>query len=93
MEYDRIDVSEGLNINKTGGLHECIVCRYWDFVRINFLCKGCHDLLQKSTSFDDVAIVTVGKNDHRINFWGVNMSEEDKQKLKEHGQDYRKCRY
>ena len=29
---------------------------------------GCYDVLQNCMSFDDAAIVSVGKNDYRINF-------------------------
>ena len=36
LEYDRIDVSEGIDVNKTDGLRGCIIwfCRY--FLDINF---------------------------------------------------------
>ena len=27
--YDRIDVSEGIDVNKTSALKECDVCHYW----------------------------------------------------------------
>ena len=48
LEYDRIDVSKGIDINKTGDTHECIICHNWYFLRINFrfypiVCNGCHD--------------------------------------------------
>ena len=29
--YDRIDVSEGIEINKTGASKECMLCHYWYF--------------------------------------------------------------
>ena len=32
-------------------------------------------MTQKSTSFNDVVIVTVVKNDYSIHFWGMNKSE------------------
>ena len=28
LEYDRIDISEGLDINKTNALKECDICHY-----------------------------------------------------------------
>ena len=31
LEYDKIDLSEGIDANKTNGLCECIVCHYWFF--------------------------------------------------------------
>ena len=33
------------------------------------LCNGCHDLMQKAVSFNDVTIVSVKGNDFRIHFW------------------------
>ena len=53
FEYDKIDVSEGINFKKTGGLLECIICHYWHFININFkfqeeVCNSCHDLMQKA---------------------------------------------
>ena len=34
-----------------------------------YLCNGCHDLMQKATNFNDVAIVSIKENDYRIHFW------------------------
>ena len=73
LEYDRLEVSEGIYINKTKGLHECIVCHYWYFLTKNFksqleVFNGCHDLMQKAINFNDAVIVTVKRNDYRIHF-------------------------
>ena len=56
LEYDRIDISEGIHIYKTNKLKECDTCHYWYFPDKNFnyekyLCNGCHDLMQKSYEF------------------------------------------
>ena len=40
-----------------------------------YLCNGCHDLMQKAMSFNDVAIVYVTGNVYRIYFW--HMSKYD----------------
>lgn len=66
--------------NKTGDWHEYIICNQWYFLGINFrfqqiLCDGCHDMSQTSISFNDVAIVTVERNDYTIHFLGANKSE------------------
>ena len=68
LEYDRIDISEGININKTSASKECDVCRYWHFKDIGFkhepyLCNGCHDLMQKAMNFNDVAIASAKGSD------------------------------
>lgn len=74
MNYDRIEISEGTDINKTDGLQECIISNYLCFLAINVrfqpkVCYGCHDMTLKLMNFDSFAIVTVWKNDYRILFW------------------------
>ena len=53
LEYDRIDISEGIDINRTNASKECDICHYWYFLDKNFnyepyLCYGSHDLMQKA---------------------------------------------
>ena len=52
LEYDRIDISEGIGFNKTNAPTECDICHYWYFLGKNlkyepYLCNGCHNLMQK----------------------------------------------
>ena len=80
LEYDRINISEEIDINKTNASKECDVCHYWYFLCKNFdyepyLCNDCHDLMQKAMNFNDVAIVFLKGNDCRIHFW--YMSKDD----------------
>ena len=47
LEYDRIDLSEGIYVNKTNGSHEFIICHYLYFPEIDFrfqpkVCDDCH---------------------------------------------------
>ena len=74
LEYDRIDISGGIDVNKTNASKECHIFHYWYFNDIGFkyepyVCNGCHDLMQKITSFNDVAIAYVKESDYRIHFW------------------------
>ena len=80
LEYDRTDISEGTDINKRDASKECDICHYWYFLHKKFnsepyLCNGCHDLMQKAMSFNDVATVSVKGSDYRIYFW--YMSQDD----------------
>ena len=55
LEYNRIDISEGIDVNKTSASKECDICHYWYFKDISFkyepyLCNGCHDLMEKAMS-------------------------------------------
>ena len=53
LEYDRIDISEGIDVDKSNDKSkECDIYHYWYFLDKNFtyeqyLCDGCHDLMQK----------------------------------------------
>ena len=80
LEYDRINISEGIDIKKTNSSKECRICLYWYFKDIGFkyepyLCHGCHTLTQKAVSFNGIAIVYVKGSIYRIHFG--YMSKDD----------------
>ena len=50
LEYHRIEVFEGIDVNKTNGSREYIICHYWYFLNISFkfqpeVCNGSYDLM------------------------------------------------
>ena len=50
LQYERIDVSEEIDINKTDASKQCMLCHYWYFkdVRYNFephVCSKYYDVL------------------------------------------------
>ena len=76
----RIDISEGIDRNKTSASKECNICHYWYFLDKNFnygpyLFNRCHDLMQKAVSFKNVAVVSIKRNDYRIHF--LHMGKKD----------------
>ena len=80
LEYDRIDTSEGIDVTKTNASKECGICHYWYFEDVGFkyepyLCNGCHDLMQKATSFNDVAVVYVKGSGYRVHFWYMSKND------------------
>ena len=71
LQYDRINISEGVNINKTNASEEWDICHYWYFLHNGFkyepyVCNGCHSLMQKAMNFNNIAIVSVKGSDYRI---------------------------
>ena len=81
LEYGRIDISKGINVNKTNLSKEYDICHYWLFEDIgfkneNYLCNGCHDLMQKAMSFNNVTIVYVKGSPYRIHFWYMSKDDE-----------------
>ena len=81
LEHNRIDISEGIEVNKTLLSKECDICHYWYLKDIGFkyksyLCNGCQDLMQKAMSVNNVAIVYVKRSAYRIHFWYRSKGDE-----------------
>ena len=81
LEYDRTNISEGIDINKTSAQKSVIfatidIFLYKIFSYEPYLCNGCHDLMQKAMNFNDVAIVSIKGNDYRIHFWYMSKKDE-----------------
>ena len=73
LEYNRIDISEGIDVDKTNESKKCMLCHYWYFLNKNFgcglyLCDGCYNIMQKSIDAKNIAIVHIKKNAYRIYF-------------------------
>ena len=73
LHYDRIDVCEGIDVNKTNAWKECNICRYWYFLNYSFtfqpnVCNRCYDLLMMSVNHNDIAIFNIEGSDYRSNY-------------------------
>ena len=85
LKHDRIDISEGIDVNKTDKSKKCKFCHHWYFLNKNllcygpYLCDGCYDISQKSTDFKNIAIVHIKKSAYRIYF--QHMSKHEAKKL------------
>ena len=49
LQFEKIDVSEGIDTNKTSASKECMFCHYWYFKDVGFkfephVCNKCHDV-------------------------------------------------
>ena len=80
LEYDRTDISEEIKVNNTSASKECDTCHYWYFKDIGYkyepyLCNGCHNLMQKVMSFNDVVVVYIKGSPYRIHFWSCTKSD------------------
>ena len=89
LEYNRIDISEGIDMDKTNKSKESDICHYLYFLDKSFnyekyLCNGCHGLMPKALNFNDVAIASTKGNDYKIHFW--YMSKNDTISLSRHEQ-------
>ena len=64
LYYYRIDVSEGIDVNKTSTPGENIICHYGYFLDKGFkfqqtVCNGCHDLSMISINLNDIVILNI----------------------------------
>ena len=60
--------------------NECGIFHYWCFKDIGFkyepyFCNGCHDLMQKAMSFNNIATVYVKGSAYGIHFWYISKDD------------------
>ena len=73
LEYDRIDISEGIDIKKCKETSkECSLCKFYYFLDKNFsygpyLRNGFYDMSLKAKSMQNLAIINHNGN-YRVNF-------------------------
>ena len=81
LEYDRIDLSEGIDINKCKYISKkCSLCKFYYFLDKNFnygpySCDGCYDMSLKGISMENLAIINHNRNHYRVNFASMNKKD------------------
>ena len=85
LEYDRINISEGVHINKCEETsRECSLFKFYYFLDKNFkygpyLCDGCYDMSMKAVSMQNLTIINQNGNYYRVIF--AFMTKKDAYKL------------
>ena len=64
LYYDKIDISEVIDINKRSPSKKCGICHYCYFLdkglKIQlYVCDGCYDVLIMSVSLNNIAILNI----------------------------------
>ena len=80
LHYDRTDISEINDVNKTTTSKECIIWHYWHFFDKEFkfqpdVCNGCHGGLMMFMNLSDIAILNIHGADYRCVIKGISKSE------------------
>ena len=70
MQYEKIDVSEGIDTNKRKASKEYMLCHYWHFKDVGFrfephVWNKCHDVLMTAYELKHIAILNVKGVDFR----------------------------
>ena len=84
LEYETIDISDGIDVNISDKSKEWMLCHYWYFLDKNFsyepyLCNGCYNVVQKCNKLKNIATAHVKKSAYRIYF--EYMSKREAKKL------------
>ena len=66
-----------IDINKTTGSKESKIWHYWYFKNISFkyIWSGCHGLMQKAFSFNDVNVAYVEGSVYQIHFGYISAND------------------
>ena len=83
LYYDRIDISEGTDVNKTNASKEFDICRCWYFLNYSFkfqqnVCNRCHDLLMMSINLSNIAILKIKDSYHHCIISIISKNEATK---------------
>ena len=81
MQYERINVSKEIDLNKSNQSKECMICHYWYFKDIGYKYKPhvCHVLSMMLYDLNDFVILNIGGVDYSC--FVFNMSKNDANKL------------
>ena len=83
LEYDRINISEGIDINQCEETsRKCSLCKFYYFLDKKYgpyLCDGCYDMSMKAVSMQNLAIINHNGNYYRVIF--AFMSKKDASNL------------
>ena len=80
LQYEKIDISEGIDVNKSSASKECELGHYWFFKDIGFkfeehVCNGCHDLLTMAYSLKNITILSAKGTNFRCLLIGISKNE------------------
>ena len=79
LYYDRLDVSEGIDLAKSNNSKECMTYHYWfsnhGFELQDVVCNGCHDLTMLIVNISNIVIINITNVDYRYIIHNINKSE------------------
>ena len=73
LVYEKIDVSDGIDVDMSDKSKEFMLCHY-----CYFLDNGCYNMMQKCNKLKNIAIVHIKKSVYRIIFQYMSKREAKK---------------
>ena len=64
LYFDKIGITEGINVNKTSASKEHSICHYWHFLEKCFklelnICNECHDVFVMHMNLSNIAVLNI----------------------------------
>ena len=81
LQYERIDVSEGIDVNQTSLSKVRELCHYWFLKNVRFkfeehICNRCHNLLTVAYGLENIVILLGAKGaTFRCILWDISRNE------------------
>ena len=80
LQYDRINVSEEIDIKKTSASKECDICHYWYFKDVGYklqpyVCNGCHTVSMMLYKLKSIAISDAKVVNYSCILWGISKND------------------
>ena len=80
LQYKKIDISEGIDVNKASASKECELCHYCFFKNVGFkfeehVSNRCHDLLTMAHSLKNIAKLNAKGATFRCLLMGISTNE------------------
>ena len=83
LVYERIDISDGIDVNESDKSKKYMLCHYRYFLDKNFihglyLCDGCYNMTQKCNELKNIAIIRIKKSVYKICFLFISKRKAKK---------------
>ena len=78
LQYQKIDVSEGIDVNKTSESEKCELCHYWFLKMLDSNLKNMfvmYDLLTMAYSLKNIVILSAKGATFRCDLLGISKNE------------------
>ena len=75
LQYEKINVSGGIDSNKRSSIKECMLCHYWYIKDVGYkfeqqVCNKYYDTLMTAYELKNIAILFIKGVDFRVGFMG-----------------------
>ena len=82
--YEKINISDGIDADKSDKSKECMLYHYWYFLDKNFsygpcICDRCYNMMQKCNKLKSISVIHIKESVYRICF--LYMSKREAKKL------------